>query len=173
MIRHFQYKKICSGRDYLQAHYTDSFSLAKVAEHSCMSQYHFSRVFTKVFGESPNAFVARLRIEKAKKMLSNITESVRQSPTYHSNWAMLQGKIEQGVFEVAIVGKDATKLANEMQKHYLPNCLYIGGTEENLPLLNGRLTDGTTIYVCKDKVCNLPTTEVEKAVGQVIGTARK
>jgi len=73
MIRHFQYKKICSGRDYLQEHYTDSFSLTKVAEYSCMSQYHFSRVFTNVFGESPNTFVARLRIEKAKKML--ITES--------------------------------------------------------------------------------------------------
>jgi len=73
MIRHFQYKKICLGRDYLQEHYTDSFSLSKVAEYSCMSQYHFSRVFTNVFGESPNTFVARLRIEKAKKML--ITEN--------------------------------------------------------------------------------------------------
>lgn len=72
MIRHFQYKKICSGRDYLQEHYTDSFSLTNVAKYSCMSQYHFSRTFTKVFGESPNTFVARLRIEKAKKML--ITE---------------------------------------------------------------------------------------------------
>jgi len=48
MIRHFQYKKICLGRDYLQNHYTESFSLTKVAEYSCMSQYHFSRVFTKV-----------------------------------------------------------------------------------------------------------------------------
>jgi AraC-like DNA-binding protein len=38
-----------------------------------MSQYHFSRVFKNVFGESPNTFVARLRIEKAKKML--ITEN--------------------------------------------------------------------------------------------------
>lgn len=73
MIRHFQYKKICSGRDYLQEHYTDSFSLSKVAEYSCMSQYHFSRVFTHVFGEPPNTFVARLRIEKAKTML--ITEN--------------------------------------------------------------------------------------------------
>lgn len=73
MIRYFQYKKICSGRDYLQKHYTDSFSLTKVAKYSCMSQYHFSRVFTNVFGESPNTFVAELRIEKAKKML--ITEN--------------------------------------------------------------------------------------------------
>jgi hypothetical protein len=85
---------------------------------------------------------------------------------------LLQGKIELGVYEVAIVGKDATKVANEMQKQYLPNCLYVGGTEENLPLLKGRLTDGTTIYVCMDKVCNLPTTEVGSAVKQVLETKR-
>jgi len=72
MIRHFQYKKICSGRDYLQEHFSDSFNLSEVAKYSCMSQYHFSRIFTNVFGESPNTFVARLRIEKAKNML--ITE---------------------------------------------------------------------------------------------------
>ncbi len=111
-------------------------------------------------------------VEKAKKMLGNISEGVVKSPTYHSNWALLQGKIERGVYEVAIVGKDATKLANEMQSHYLPNCLYVGGTEENLPLLKGRLTTGTTIYVCKDKVCNLPTTAVEKAIKQVIRTEK-
>lgn len=69
MIRHTQYKKICSGRDYLQKHFSEPFDLTKVAKHACMSQYHFSRVFTAVFGESPNAFVARLRIEKAKNLL--------------------------------------------------------------------------------------------------------
>ena len=72
MIKQFQYKKICLGRDYLQEHYSDSFSLIKVAKYSCMSQYHFSRVFTKTFGESPNTFVSRLRVEKAKILL--ITE---------------------------------------------------------------------------------------------------
>ncbi|MCV2403404.1 AraC family transcriptional regulator [Marinomonas sp. C2222] len=78
MIRHFQYKKVCAGRDYLQEHYKDEFSLSKVAEHSCMSQYHFSRVFTSVFGESPNAFVARLRIEKAKQLLVTEGSSISE-----------------------------------------------------------------------------------------------
>jgi len=108
-------------------------------------------------------------IEKAEKMLKSISQAVRVSPTYHSNWAMLQGKIENGVYEVAIVGDEANNVAKEMRKHYLPNCIYIGGTEENLPLLKGKLTDETTIYVCKDKVCNLPTTKVEEAIKQVVG----
>jgi AraC-like DNA-binding protein len=43
-----------------------------------MSQYHFTRVFTKVFGESPNTFVARLRIEKAKTMLVTEKSSIAE-----------------------------------------------------------------------------------------------
>ena len=58
----------------MQKHFTESFSLTEVAKYSCMSQYHFSRVFTKVFGESPITFVTRLRIEKAKQML--VTEQI-------------------------------------------------------------------------------------------------
>jgi AraC-like DNA-binding protein len=73
MIKNFQYRKICLGRDFLAEFYLDPFSLTKVAKYSCMSQFHFSRVFTKTFGESPNTFVTRLRIEKAKTLL--ITEN--------------------------------------------------------------------------------------------------
>ena len=73
MIKHFQYRKICLGRDFLAERYLDSFNLAEAAKYSCMSQYHFSRVFTKTFGESPYKYIARLRIEKAKNML--ITEN--------------------------------------------------------------------------------------------------
>ena len=73
MIKHFQYRKICLGRDFLTERYLGSFNLAEAAKYSCMSQYHFSRVFTKTFGESPYEYVVRIRIEKAKNML--ITEN--------------------------------------------------------------------------------------------------
>ena len=73
MINHYQYRKICLGRDYLAERYSESFCLTEAAKYSCMSQYHFCRVFTKIFGESPYKFVIRLRIEKAKSML--ITEN--------------------------------------------------------------------------------------------------
>ena len=76
MIKHFQYRKICLGRDFLTEFYLDPFSLSEVAKYSCMSQYHFSRVFTKTFGESPNTFVTRLRIEKAKNLLVTETFSI-------------------------------------------------------------------------------------------------
>ena len=69
MTRYYQFKKICLGRDYLSEFYSNKFSLSEVANYSCMSQYHFSRVFTKTFGETPNKFVTRLRVKKAKNLL--------------------------------------------------------------------------------------------------------
>ncbi|MFN3194487.1 MAG: thioredoxin domain-containing protein [Chlorobiota bacterium] len=105
-------------------------------------------------------------IRKAENMAATMLSSVERSPSFHSNWAKLIGKLQHGIYEVAIMGSDARKLAHQMQSHYLPNALFLGGTEENLPLLKGKQPEGTMIYVCKDKVCNMPVESVEEALKQ-------
>ncbi len=56
-----------------------------------------------------------------------------------------------------------------MQRNYLPNAIFLGGaTEGNLQLLENKLIEGETrIYVCQDKICKLPVTEVEQALGLI------
>lgn len=105
-------------------------------------------------------------IKKAEDMAATMLSSIERSPSFHSNWAKLIGKIQHGIYEVAIVGSYAAELSQQMQSHYLPNAIFVGGREENLPLLKGKLTDTNTIYVCKDKVCNEPTNSVEAALKQ-------
>jgi len=73
-MKNFQFRKVCAGRDYIADNYLNSFDLVNAAKHSHMSPYHFLRTFKKTFGETPNAFLIRLRIEKAKNML--ITENL-------------------------------------------------------------------------------------------------
>ncbi len=68
MATNFQFKKISVGRDYIADHYTDALCLNDIANQSHLSLYHFSRVFKKTFGETPHAFLMRLRMEKAKTM---------------------------------------------------------------------------------------------------------
>lgn len=68
-----QFKKLCAGRDYIADTYLDPFNLINAAKQSHLSAYHFSRAFKKTFGETPNAFLIRLRMEKAKNIL--ITEN--------------------------------------------------------------------------------------------------
>ena len=87
---------------------------------------------------------------------------------YFSQWCYLAGKFSHGTYEVAIMGKDANKKNLELQKNFLPACLFMGGTDENLPLLENKLTvDKTLIYVCTNKVCKLPVEETGKALLQI------
>jgi uncharacterized protein len=52
-------------------------------------------------------------------------------------------------FEVAIVGNKSGQLRDELMRYYLPNCLILGGnTEGYLPLLEGKLQKGESIYMC-------------------------
>jgi uncharacterized protein YyaL (SSP411 family) len=48
------------------------------------------------------------------------------------------------------------------------NAIFLGGKEGTLALLEGKLTKGeTVIYVCQNKSCQRPTTDVEEAMKQL------
>ena len=70
---------------------------------------------------------------------------------------------------MAISGKDAHKVRQEMNERYIPNKMYIGSlTDSDLPLLEMKHVEGETmIYVCLNKVCNLPVTDVNEALKQI------
>lgn len=89
-----------------------------------------------------------------------------KSADYYSNWNQLYLEMAYPFYEVAVVGPDAEQLRQGMQQQYLPNALYLGGTNEgSLPLLEDKLVEGETyIYVCRNKVCKLPVQTVEKAL---------
>ena len=104
-------------------------------------------------------------VQTARKMVSKIRDQFTRQGVYFANWAMLLGKLIYPTFEVAILGENATQLNHEMQKTYLPSTIFAGGTIENLPLLQDRLIDNkTVIYVCQNKVCNLPVYSVDDAI---------
>ncbi|TMP28486.1 AraC family transcriptional regulator [Pseudoalteromonas rubra] len=73
MATHNKIKKLNAGRDYIADRFQGPLCLSDIARSSYMSPYHFLRVFKDMYGETPNEFLVRLRIEQAKKML--ITEN--------------------------------------------------------------------------------------------------
>jgi uncharacterized protein YyaL (SSP411 family) len=87
----------------------------------------------------------------------------------YSNWAILMLQHVYPLYEVAIVGKDYVDHRAAFEQEYLPNVLYIGSKKDSkLPLLELKYVDGqTTIYVCQNKTCQLPVTEVEAALKQM------
>ena len=108
-------------------------------------------------------------IDKSKQMLNNIWDSVDLNGSYHANWCTLALQFVYGIYEVAIVGNDYENLIREFGKYYLPNTLLLGGNlEGTLALLENKLiSDQTTIYVCRNKTCSLPTIDFKIALSQL------
>ena len=67
---------------------------------------------------------------------------------------------------MAIVGKKAEDFTVPLHDVYVPNKVLCGTKKESkLPLLENRYSKGQTrIFVCQNKVCQMPTEEPEKAL---------
>ena len=105
---------------------------------------------------------------QAKQMLNNMLPQLEstKSADFYSNWIQLHGDLINPTYEVAIVGPDAVAKAKELNASYLSNAIVLGGTDEGtLALLKDKLQEGETmIYVCQNKVCKFPVTEVSEAL---------
>jgi len=107
-------------------------------------------------------------IKKSVSMVLIVKEKMSQTTSYYSQWCYMAGILSHGTNEVAIMGKEAVKKNMEMQKKYLPKCIFMGGTDEDLPLLENKLSENhTLIYVCTNKTCKLPVENVNKALLQI------
>jgi hypothetical protein len=105
----------------------------------------------------------------SEQMLNNILPNIGQGPSWYSNWLELMLYHTRSFYEVGIIGQDADNKRAEMEQHYHPNKMLIGGKKENgLPLLDYKLVEGeTTIYVCVEKACQMPVQEVGAALKQM------
>ena len=103
-------------------------------------------------------------------MTSQLISLIESEPSYMSNWGMLLAEITTGFAEVVIVGNEVDKKRKELHTHYLPFALTLGTkTKSKLPLLEGREAKSgeTMIYVCFNKTCKLPTTQIIEALEQI------
>ena len=105
----------------------------------------------------------------AKQMLRSIWPNMKEQGPYYTNWAVLVQQTIHPFYEVAIVGDQAEQLRSEMDQKFLPNLLYMGGKSEgSLELLKLKSVEGKTmIYVCQDKVCQLPVEASTRALEQI------
>ena len=62
-------KRLFLATDYIYANYSTDVSLDELARVSCLSKFHFLRLFKLMFRQTPHQFVSAIRIEKAKRIL--------------------------------------------------------------------------------------------------------
>jgi len=104
-------------------------------------------------------------VKMAKQMVHNVKGDVIPNGPFYSNWAILLYYLSNQPYEVAVMGDNWKQIMTEFDRDFYPNCLFMGGPKEgDLKLLAFKLIpDVTTVYVCQNKVCKLPVTEVQKA----------
>jgi uncharacterized protein len=104
------------------------------------------------------------------QMVENVKNSIKKSGQYHSNWAILLNKLINPPYELIIMGNKALEYRKLVDQNYLPNVLMAGSVAPSgLPLLKNRTVNAeTTIYVCRNHVCQLPVYSVEEALKMIV-----
>lgn len=109
--------------------------------------------------------------KQSRNMMAKIVPTVGHvaQPSYFSNWGILYNHLVHEPYEVAILGDKHIEMRNKLYNKFLPNVLLAGGySEGTLEFLQGKLVEGETmIYVCQNRTCKIPTTEMEEALQMI------
>ncbi len=66
------------ARDYLFQNFAKSISLQQLAEHCCVSPFHFSRIFKSITGCPPHQYLKEIRLNNAQLLLKSTDLSVTE-----------------------------------------------------------------------------------------------
>jgi AraC-like DNA-binding protein len=64
------YKRLNWALEFVHDHFQNDIQVDHLAAQSCLSSFHFKRLFKAFFNESPYQYIKRLRIEKARTLLT-------------------------------------------------------------------------------------------------------
>lgn len=101
----------------------------------------------------------------ALKMMAQVESHLVKGGPYYANWARLFGLITHKPNQIAITGDAPEIAARELQKHFLPSCIFMGGKSKNVPLLKDKQnTNEAMIYICRDNKCLKPVKSIAEAL---------
>jgi uncharacterized protein YyaL (SSP411 family) len=102
-------------------------------------------------------------------MLRRYSEGIMGYGTGYSNWASLYLDFLNDHYEVCIVGKDVEEKLLALYNYYVPNAIFaVAASSSGLELLEGRFAEGKTLfYVCRNRACQLPTSDLKEALIQL------
>jgi uncharacterized protein YyaL (SSP411 family) len=108
----------------------------------------------------------------ASRMLGGMKELIAKEPGFLCNWANFYLESLVPTAEIAIVGPGAKAKAMALQRAYLPNAVVAWSETptESVPLLQQKTPDSegnALIYVCVNRRCLRPLSEVADALAQL------
>ena len=65
------FRRLLIGREFLHSQSSRPISLETVARTACLSPFHFHRGFAQAFQLTPHAYLTKLRLERARKLIES------------------------------------------------------------------------------------------------------
>lgn len=69
----YLYKRIVQAKLFIDNNFSQQIDLDNIADEACFSKFHFTRLFKKVYNQTPHQYLTLIRIQKAKQYLSKNT----------------------------------------------------------------------------------------------------
>ncbi len=64
-----QYNQVRQSKAFMEQFYTDNIKLYDLAQAALMSRFHYVRIFQRMYGLTPRAYLRDLRISNAKQLI--------------------------------------------------------------------------------------------------------
>ena len=121
-----------------------------------------------------NLFILGKLLDKAEylvnseEMVLKLEPRIKEHAAFYYNWFDQYRLSASELSEIAIVGNDYESKLKEMANEFLPTSIILGGKDETLPLLRGKIKlNETLIYVCVDKLCKQPKKNVKESLLEI------
>ena len=110
------------------------------------------------------------------KSLEKVSPILTNSPLDTPNWFLLYSELHEDNIEIVFTGDRESNYFLEAKKlilaTYIPNSIIVANDLDDnsfdSPLFKGRTNNiNTTVYLCKNNVCNLPADDIESLEKQI------
>jgi AraC-like DNA-binding protein len=64
------YQRIVTAKIFIDENYDECIGLEEISQRAFLSRFHFHRLFTKIYRNTPHRYLTQRRIEKAKQLLA-------------------------------------------------------------------------------------------------------
>jgi AraC family transcriptional regulator len=81
-LRKHHLSTVEKARNYILQNFQHNIGLQEVADHCCVSMFHFSRIFKTIMNVSPYQYLHQVRLNHAQILLRNTSKSVTEISEY-------------------------------------------------------------------------------------------
>ena len=186
-MRLFQATGNISYFDFSKKVIDNAFELFNDEQSDLLKYSNNEELFTKVISiddevtPSPNSIIAEQLfsighvifddeyLDLSDKMVSAVQKIIDGNINSYSVWANNILNRVESFYEIAVIGPNAKLITDEITKNFTPNTIVVqSNIESKIPLFIDRFfEDETYIYVCQNKTCQRPETNIKLALEQV------